>query len=184
MASYKQNLLILFTLFITLAMSPTLLRADVASDLCGRTTHKPLCLTIVNQDRRADLKTSPNGIAKILLDRAVDTTIAAMSKIDKLLPEPTNKRLRESLLKCNTDYFETINTLTTANLKEINRQTYPTLVNVIRTGIDKPSDCESSFHKLPAVSSPVTMENYGIKEDSATTLEVISLVVCNKPSSC
>ncbi|KAL3622602.1 hypothetical protein CASFOL_034013 [Castilleja foliolosa] len=180
MASYKQNL------FISLAilLSPTLLRADVASDLCGRTTHKPLCLTIVNQDRRSDLKTSPNGLAKILLDRAVDTTFAAMDKVNKLLPGTTDKRLKESLSTCSSDYFNTINTLTIVNLKEINRQTYPNLVNVIRTGIDKPSHCESSFHKLPAVSSPVTMENYGIKEDIATTLEVISLAVCNKLSSC
>ncbi|KAL6569992.1 hypothetical protein OROMI_014506 [Orobanche minor] len=174
---------------VSLAISPNIIlqvdAADVSNEWCGRTYRKADCLSIIMADKRANLKTGPNGLATILRDRAVATAVDTSLKIATLLKKATHKREVATLRSCSADYFDAINTLTTADFNLMNRQTYPTLVAVIHTGNDKARDCEFSFQEPPAhIRSPITAENERLREICDTTLQIINLVVCNSVSSC
>ncbi|KAI3445109.1 hypothetical protein Pfo_001774 [Paulownia fortunei] len=184
MAASKVNLLFIF---IALAMAPILHHAnavDVANEWCGRTTHKSICLSIVEADRRGNLKTSPNGIGTILTDKALATAAATSAKISRVLKRATNRHEIAALKSCSAGYNRAISSLRSAHFKVINRQTYPTLLAAISNANDEPRDCELSFQEPPAIASPISAENWRLRDICATTLDIINLVVCKSPEFC
>ncbi|KAL6493844.1 hypothetical protein OROGR_031753 [Orobanche gracilis] len=179
----------LLFIFISLALSPNIIlqvdAADVSDEWCGRTYRKADCLSIVMADKRANLKTSPNGLATILRDRAVATAVDTSLKIATFLKKAIDKREVTTLRSCSADYFDAIDTLTTADFKVMDHKTYPTLVAVIDVGNDKARDCEFSFRDPRSpIRSPISAENERLREICAITLQIINLVVCNSVSSC
>ncbi|XP_011089123.1 pectinesterase inhibitor-like [Sesamum indicum] len=181
MAAAKINSLLIL---IALAMAPTLHQAnaaDITAGLCGQTTPKAVCVLLVEADPRANLKTSPNGIATILRDKASATASATSAKISSLLRGATNRREIAALKSCSAGYNRAISSLRSADFKVIDRRTYATLVAAISNANDEPRDCELSFQEPPAVRSPISAENERLREICATTLEIINLRVCRTP---
>ncbi|KAK6140392.1 hypothetical protein DH2020_025862 [Rehmannia glutinosa] len=187
MAGNQVNLLLIISIAL-LTMAPILHQAnaavDVANKWCRRTTHSATCLSIVEADRRAHLKHSPNGIATILTDKALATAAAISIKIAKLLETATNRHEVAALKSCFAGYSGAITSLRSAYFKVINRQTYSSLVADISDANDEPRDCELTFQEPPAVRSPITAENERLRDICDTTLEIINLVVCKSSSFC
>ncbi|PIN02987.1 hypothetical protein CDL12_18019 [Handroanthus impetiginosus] len=184
MATNKINSLFIFITLIS--MAPHLHRAvaNLARDWCTRTTHSATCLSIVNADRRANLKTSPNGLATILRDKALTTAQATLIKITSLSRRARNPHEIAALKSCSAGYLRAISSLKTAKFAVINRDVYGIVLGAISDANDEPRDCELAFQEPPAIPSPISANNNRLRDILATNLEIINLIVCNSPSFC
>ncbi|XP_073024360.1 pectinesterase inhibitor-like [Primulina eburnea] len=158
--------------------------ANVEQQYCKRTTNGALCLSIIEADPRATLKTTPIGLCTILRDKALATAGATSAKISGLLKRATNPHLVSSLKTCFSGYSSAISSLKSVDFRVINPQTYVGLVGSMSDASDVPRDCELSFQEPPAIQSPISAENERLRVICATTMEMVNLVECNRPSFC
>ncbi|KAI5681904.1 hypothetical protein M9H77_03132 [Catharanthus roseus] len=158
-----------FSLIIVIVLSSLsslfLTKCNSAIDFhqwCQRTTHVDVCNSIIQNDPRADLKTSPSGILKILTEKAKSVVALCSFKVVILLESPNSSpQLREGLERCWIAYKRANQTLDKQNYYGvINKDTYRNLNCNLGRAYEQPIICETAFRGQ--VRPPLTPEDINI----------------------
>ncbi|CAI9110560.1 OLC1v1010611C1 [Oldenlandia corymbosa var. corymbosa] len=133
--------------------------------LCGQTSHKDVCISVIQSDPRNNLKNSPSAICTILNDKAQSATDPFLS---------------EDLKSCSADYDEIVSTLKALNFSVLNNQTYVDLNIGLSLVASRPDDCEDSFklNQPKPIRSPLTADNKILGDIISTTWNVLNLDHC------
>ncbi|KZV28731.1 hypothetical protein F511_31045 [Dorcoceras hygrometricum] len=151
---------------------------DVSQQWCQITDYNELCMNTIRVDPRDFLKTSPEGLCRIIVDRAILVSSANMANISELLRRSTG-RSHQALSVCNDEYDVALNYLRRVDLSVINYRRYLDVVVVIAFSTQNVADCEDQFKQVvPPIPSPITNENRQLEDIINTVLEIINFKVC------
>jgi pectinesterase inhibitor-like protein len=150
---------------------------------CKRTTHVDICNSIIQNDPRTNLKTSPSGILTILTDRAKAVVATCASKVVFLLKSPSSSpQLKEGLKKCWIAYKRATQTLALQDYSVVNKDTYKKLNFNLGRVYDQPVICETAFQA--PVKSPLTPEDTDIMNIAEANAQILNIYECNQPTAC
>ncbi|KAG8363068.1 hypothetical protein BUALT_BualtUnG0007700 [Buddleja alternifolia] len=149
---------------------------------CQRTSHNNLCVSVVMADPRNNLKTSPNGICRILTDKAITIANANAARISDLQKKSTG-RITGPLRTCSTEYDKMRYDLKGFDFTVLNHENYIPLVANVGGAAGTPGDCEGAFKEFH-IPSPLTNANKNLEDILVAVLEIINLNECNKINSC
>ncbi|XP_073025187.1 uncharacterized protein [Primulina eburnea] len=157
---------------------------DVSVQWCNRTDRSSLCLKILNADSRSYLRSSPEGMARIIVDRALLISESNIGKITDLIGKSkgtSNRVFRD----CLAGYNQAHDLLKEANISVINRQTYHDVAAAVSFPYHKADECEQEFKQLlPGTPPPLTEDNKLLEDVIYVAMEIINLKVCNKTGIC
>ncbi|KZV28732.1 hypothetical protein F511_31046 [Dorcoceras hygrometricum] len=137
---------------------------DVSQQWCQITDYNELCMNTIRADPRNFLKTSPEGLCRIIVDRAILVSSANMAKISELLRRSTGSS-HQALSVCNEEYGVALNYLRRVDLSVINYRRYLDVAVEIAFSTQNAADCEDQFKQVvPPVPSPITNENRQLED--------------------
>ncbi|KAI5675561.1 hypothetical protein M9H77_06511 [Catharanthus roseus] len=190
-SSASFSLIQLVILLLSLLSSPIFLtKCDSAAidfhQWCQRTSNVDVCNAIIQNDPRADLKTSPSGILTILTEKAKSVVALCSFKVVVLLESRNSSpQLKKGLERCWIAYKRANQTLDKQNYYGvINKDTYRDLNCNLGRVYDQPVICETAFGDQPGIRPPLTPEDVNLMTIAQVNAQILNIFFCNQTESC
>ncbi|PQQ02587.1 putative invertase inhibitor [Prunus yedoensis var. nudiflora] len=152
----------------------TSVSADLIEDTCNKTSNFKFCVSFL-RSKPGSATADVQGLAQIVADQIQIYLKDTFSKASKLYKEATERVIKECFQICSEEYGVAIQYMNgvLANLKSKSYRNAREGLSGVYVDADT---CEESFHEEPVRPSPLTKNNYDVKDLAVIGSQIIHIL--------